>query len=164
MSPGSAGAGASSGQITGEENGEETTPDRIELADVTDNSPVSIQLGYGLIEMVDEQTGGPLINRITGIRKQISRNLGFVIPAVRVRDDMSLTANQYRLRIGQTIVGEDEVYPDRKLAIPGDQSNLKLPELRSRSRPLASMQSGLKRTNRPKLNHMAMWWLNLKPF
>ena len=93
---------------------------------MTDNSPVSIQLGYGLIEMVDEQTGGPLVNRITGIRKQISRNLGFVIPAVRVRDDMTLSANQYRLRIGQTIVGEDEVYPDRKLAIPGEQSNLKL--------------------------------------
>ena len=102
-------------------------PDRIDLSDVTDNSPVSIQLGYGLIEMVDEETGGPLVNRITSIRKQISRNLGFVIPAVRVRDDMSLNANQYRVRIGQTIVGEDEVYPDRKLAIPGEQSNLKLP-------------------------------------
>ena len=111
---------------TDEGGGENSAPDQIELSDVTDNSPVSIQLGYGLIEMVDEQTGGPLVNRITGIRKQISRNLGFVIPAVRVRDDMSLTANQYRLRIGQTIVGEDEVYPERKLAIPGEQSNLKL--------------------------------------
>ena len=124
------GAGVAGGQGPGgaaDENAEPSAPDRIELSDVTDNSPVSIQLGYGLIEMVDEQTGGPLINRITGIRKQISRNLGFVIPAVRVRDDMSLTANQYRLRIGQTIVGEDEVYPDRKLAIPGEQSNLKLP-------------------------------------
>ena len=124
------GAGVAGGQGPGgaaDENAELSAPDRIELSDVTDNSPVSIQLGYGLIEMVDEQTGGPLINRITGIRKQISRNLGFVIPAVRVRDDMSLTANQYRLRIGQTIVGEDEVYPDRKLAIPGEQSNLKLP-------------------------------------
>ena len=118
-----------SGQVQGgpdEDGGEPTSPDQIELSDVTDNSPVSIQLGYGLIEMVDEQTGGPLVNRITGVRKQISRNLGFVIPAVRVRDDMSLGANQYRLRIGQTIVGEDEVYPDRKLAIPGEQSNLKL--------------------------------------
>ena len=112
----------------GAEDGTDTTaPDRIDLSDVTDNSPVSIQLGYGLIEMVDEETGGPLVNRITSIRKQISRNLGFVIPAVRVRDDMSLSANQYRVRIGQTIVGEDEVYPDRKLAIPGEQSNLKLP-------------------------------------
>ena len=38
---------------------ENKKPDRIELADITDNSAVSIQLGYGLIEMVDEQTGGP---------------------------------------------------------------------------------------------------------
>ena len=124
---GGAGAAGGPGPMGADENAEPSAPDRIDLSDVTDNSPVSIQLGYGLIEMVDEQTGGPLINRITGIRKQISRNLGFVIPAVRVRDDMSLTANQYRLRIGQTIVGEDEVYPDRKLAIPGEQSNLKLP-------------------------------------
>ena len=111
---------------TATDNEENKKPDRIELSDITDNSAVSVQLGYGLIEMVDEQTGGPLINRITGIRKQISRNLGFVIPAVRVRDDMSLSANQYRVRIGQTIVGEDIVYPERKLAIPGDTSAVKL--------------------------------------
>ena len=122
---------ATAGEISGldgaaTDNEENNKPDRIELSDITDNSAVSIQLGYGLIEMVDEQTGGPLINRITGIRKQISRNLGFVIPAVRVRDDMSLTANQYRVRIGQTIVGEDIVYPERKLAIPGDTSAVKL--------------------------------------
>mgnify|MGYP001279315605 CR=1 FL=1 len=43
-----------------------SSPDQINLADVTDYSPVSVQLGYGLIEMVDEDTGGPLINRITG--------------------------------------------------------------------------------------------------
>jgi flagellar biosynthesis protein FlhA len=116
------------GEIDGAatDNEENKKPDRIELSDITDNSAVSVQLGYGLIEMVDEQTGGPLINRITGIRKQISRNLGFVIPAVRVRDDMSLSANQYRVRIGQTIVGEDIVYPERKLAIPGDTSAVKL--------------------------------------
>ena len=73
--------------------------------------------------MVDEDTGGPLINRITGIRKQVSRSLGFVVPPVRVRDDMTLGANDYRIRIGQTIVGEDTIFPDRKLAIPGDATN-----------------------------------------
>ena len=121
--------GPASGQpaATGQPDGQAgEAPDRIELADITDNSAVSIQLGYGLIEMVDEQTGGPLINRITGVRKQLSRNLGFIIPAVRVRDDMSLEANQYRIRIGQTIVGEDKVYPEKKLAIPGDSSSLKM--------------------------------------
>ena len=101
-------------------------PDQINLADVTDNSPVSVQLGYGLIEMVDEDTGGPLINRITGIRKQVSRALGFVVPPVRVRDDMTLGANDYRIRIGQTIVGEDQIFPDRKLAIPGEATNIKI--------------------------------------
>ena len=125
--PPALGGPAAGGGSGGAETAEQGAPDRIDLSDVTDNSPVSIQLGYGLIEMVDEEKGGPLVNRITGIRKQISRNLGFVIPAVRVRDDMSLNANQYRVRIGQTIVGEDQVYPDRKLAIPGEQSNLKLP-------------------------------------
>ena len=120
---GAAGQQAAAGQPDGQAA---EAPDRIELADITDNSAVSIQLGYGLIEMVDEQTGGPLINRITGVRKQLSRNLGFIIPAVRVRDDMSLEANQYRIRIGQTIVGEDKVYPERKLAIPGDSSSLKM--------------------------------------
>jgi len=85
-----------------------------------------VQLGYGLIEMVDEDSGGPLINRITGIRKQVSRALGFVVPPVRVRDDMALGANVYRIRIGQTIVGEDQIFPDRKLAIPGDTTNIKI--------------------------------------
>jgi len=103
-----------------------TAPDQINLVDVTDNSAVSVQLGYGLIGMVDETTGGPLVNRITGIRKQVSKALGFVIPPVRVRDDMALQANDYRIRIGQTIVGEDRVYPDRKLAIPGDATTVKI--------------------------------------
>ncbi len=105
---------------------EEKAPDMIELDDIADNSPISIQLGYGLVEMVDEETGGPLTNRITGIRRQVSKALGFVVPPVRIRDDMTLDANTYRIRVGQTIVGEDKVYPDRKLAIPGDNTTIKI--------------------------------------
>ena len=63
---------------------------------------------------------------MTGIRRQISKALGFVVPAVRIRDDLTLEANQYRIRIGQTIVGEDKIFPDRKLAIPGDDSNVRI--------------------------------------
>ena len=100
--------------------------DQLRLEDVTDYSPVSVQLGYGLVEMVDDDTGGPLVERITGIRKQVSKALGFIIPAVRIRDDLTLSSNQYRIRIGQTIVGDDVIYPDRKLAIAGDDTNIKL--------------------------------------
>ncbi len=101
-------------------------PEQIELSEIADNSPVSIQLGYGLVEMVNEENGGTLVSKVTGIRRQVSKSLGFIIPAVRIRDDLNLEANTYRLRIGQTIVGEDQVYPDRKLAIPGENASVKI--------------------------------------
>ena len=53
----------------------EKKPDQIELDDVTDNSAVSVQLGYGLVEMVDDEAGGPLINRITSIRNRYLAHL-----------------------------------------------------------------------------------------
>ncbi len=114
------------GSLDSEEEDEEENQHSISLKDVTDYSPVSIQLGYGLVEMVADDVAGPLITRVTGIRRQISKTLGFVVPAVRIRDDLTLEANQYRIRIGQTIVGEDRIFPDRKLAIPGDDSNVKI--------------------------------------
>ena len=64
--------------------------------------------------MVDEESGGPLVNRIAGTRKQVSKDLGFIIPAVRVKDDLTLPANQYRIRVGQTIVGEDNLSRQKK--------------------------------------------------
>ncbi len=105
---------------------EEASPDQIELSEIADNAPISIQLGYGLIDLVEEDGSGALTSRVTGIRRQVSRDLGFVIPPVRIRDDLTLDANSYRIRIGQTIVGEDKIYPDRKLAIAGDETNVKI--------------------------------------
>jgi flagellar biosynthesis protein FlhA len=105
---------------------EESRPDQIDLDEIADNAPISVQLGYGLIDLVEEDGSGALTSRITGIRRQVSRELGFVIPPVRIRDDLTLDANGYRIRIGATIVGEDKIYPDRKLAIPGDNAQVKL--------------------------------------
>ena len=99
---------------------------KIELDEISDNSQISMQLGYGLIQLVDDNNEGPLISRITGVRKQLSKELGFIIPQVRVRDDLSLDANAYRIRIGQTIVGEDKIYPNLVLAIPSDNSQTKI--------------------------------------
>ena len=108
------------------EDDEEPRPDQIELDEIADNSPISIQLGYGLINLVSEDGGGALTNRVTGIRRQVSRALGFVIPPVRIRDDMTLDGNSYRIRVGATIVGEDKIYADRRLAIAGDESRVKV--------------------------------------
>ncbi len=119
--------GGSDDATLAEENAEEAaSPDQIELSEIADNAPISIQLGYGLIDLVEEDGSGALTSRVTGIRRQVSRDLGFVIPPVRIRDDLTLDANSYRIRIGQTIVGEDKIYPDRKLAIAGDDTNVKI--------------------------------------
>jgi len=98
----------------------------INLSEIADNSAISMQLGYGLIQMVDDENDGPLIARITGVRKQISKELGFIIPPVRIRDDLSLDANHYRIRIGQEIVAEDKVFPQLILAIPGESAQTKI--------------------------------------
>ena len=98
----------------------------ISLSEIADNSAISMQLGYGLIQLVDDENEGPLIARITGVRKQISKELGFVIPQVRIRDDLTLEANHYRIRIGQEIVAEDKIFPQLLLAIPGDSAQTKI--------------------------------------
>ncbi|MDA1135845.1 MAG: flagellar biosynthesis protein FlhA [Proteobacteria bacterium] len=109
--------------IVKEEKGDDNS---INLSEIADNSAISMQLGYGLIQMVDDENDGPLIARITGVRKQISKELGFIIPPIRIRDDLSLDANHYRIRIGQEIVAEDKVFPQLILAIPGESAQTKI--------------------------------------
>ena len=108
------------------------TPGVLTAEDVTDYSAVSIQIGYGLIPMIEDGDQSALLSRITSIRRDVSKAMGFVIPGVRIRDDLSLPPNTYRIRIGQAIVAEDMVYPDRKLALPGAMSNRKLKGIEGR--------------------------------
>ena len=105
---------------------QEKDENSISLSEIADNSAISMQLGYWLIQLVDDENDGPLIARITGVRKQISKELGFIIPQVRIRDDLSLEANHYRIRIGQEIVAEDKIFPQLLLAIPGDSAQTKI--------------------------------------
>ncbi len=90
---------------------------RIEWADVADSAPASLDIGFGLVPLVDEARGAPLMARITAIRRQLSKNLGFVLPPVRVRDDLSLPPFHYRITLAGVVVGEDELFPDDMLAI-----------------------------------------------
>jgi flagellar biosynthesis protein FlhA len=92
-------------------------PHLIEWADVSASSPCMLEVGYALVSMVDERKGAPLMTRITGIRRQLSKELGFVIPPVKVIDDLSLPGNAYRISVAGVIVGEDEVFPNEMLAL-----------------------------------------------
>ncbi len=92
-------------------------PHNIAWSDVCETAPVTVELGYSIIELVDERLGAPLMTRITGIRRQQSRELGFVLPLVKVNDNLSLPGHAYRIRIAGVIVGEDEVWSNELLAL-----------------------------------------------
>ncbi len=89
----------------------------IEWSDVHDNAALSLDIGYALVGLVDERKGAPLMARITGIRRQLSRELGFVVPLVRVRDELALPPNRYRITLSGIVAGEGEIFPDDLLAL-----------------------------------------------
>jgi len=103
--------------IVPEPEEEPENPSHIDWGDVSDGAVLGLEIGYGLIAMVDDRKGAPLMARITGIRKQLSKELGFVVPLVRVKDNLALEPNSYRITIGGVIVGEDEIWPDDLLAL-----------------------------------------------
>ena len=100
---------------------EDPSPDHIAIADVSDSTLVTIELGYGLVHLVDENKSGsaaaPLLSRITGIRKQLSRDLGFVLPQFRIRDSLDAAANDYAVLLGGVVIAHGSVRPSRLLAI-----------------------------------------------
>ena len=100
------------------------------LVDVKDASKVSVNLGFGLVTLVDESKSDNLVPKVTRLRKEISKALGFIIPGVRIRDDLNLDSFQYQIKIGQKIVADDVIYADKKLAISGDNTTLELPGLK----------------------------------
>jgi flagellar biosynthesis protein FlhA len=89
---------------------------------------IGLEVGYRLIPLVDRNQGGELMGRIKGVRKKLSEELGFLVQAVHIRDNLELGPNSYRITILGAPVGESEVFPDRELAInPGQVSGGTLP-------------------------------------
>jgi flagellar biosynthesis protein FlhA len=86
---------------------------------------IGLEVGYRLIPLVDRNQGGELMGRIKGVRKKLSEELGFLVQAVHIRDNLELGPNSYRITILGAPVGESEVFPDRELAInPGQVSGI----------------------------------------
>ncbi|HCX27329.1 MAG TPA: flagellar biosynthesis protein FlhA, partial [Cellvibrionales bacterium] len=88
--------------------------------DVSPVDIVGLEVGYRLIPMVDKNQSGELLGRIKGIRKKLSQEIGFLVPAVHIRDNLELPPNGYRISLMGVTLGESEVHPDRHMAInPG---------------------------------------------
>jgi flagellar biosynthesis protein FlhA len=88
--------------------------------DLNPVDPIGLEVGYRLIPLVDKNQGGQLMNRIKGIRKKISQELGFLIPPVHIRDNLDLAPTAYQITLFGVTFGEAEIHPDRMMAInPG---------------------------------------------
>ncbi len=79
--------------------------------------PIEMEFGYSLIPLIDENSGGKMINRIVIFRRQYAQDMGFVIPSVRLRDSSSLNTNQYIIKIRGEEVAKGEILVDYYLAL-----------------------------------------------
>jgi flagellar biosynthesis protein FlhA len=95
-------------------------PAELNWEEVTHMDVVSLEVGYRLIPLVDRNQGGELINRITGVRKKMSKDLGFLIQPVHIRDNLELSPATYRIQLLGDTVAQGEIQAGKELAInPG---------------------------------------------
>ena len=101
-----------------EQEQREVPPERTE--DLLPVDPLKIELGYGLIMLADPRQGGDLLTRIQIIRQQIATKMGFVVPVIRIVDNMRLRPNEYRVKLRESTIASYELMPEHFLAMnPG---------------------------------------------
>jgi flagellar biosynthesis protein FlhA len=90
-------------------------PEKVEK--LLDVDTMELEVGYGLVRLVDAAKGGDLLDRISMIRRQIAMELGVIVPPIRIRDNMQLQANDYIVKIRGQAVGKGVTYPEQFLAM-----------------------------------------------
>ena len=78
---------------------------------------LELEIGYAVVGLVDASRGGDLLDRIAGIRRHLAVELGLVMPSVRIRDNMQLDPNDYRVKIRGAVVASGKIYPDLLMAM-----------------------------------------------
>lgn len=96
-----------------QEEGEETE----NLINMLQVDPIELEIGYHLIPIVDPDQGGEILDRITLMRRQIAMELGYVVPPIRIRDNIQIPSHEYRIKVKGNDIARTEVYLDQLLAI-----------------------------------------------
>jgi len=117
------GAGGSAATVQGTQQIAEDVTDEGYFRDVNNIyslinvEPIEMEFGYSLIPLVDENSGGKMINRIVIFRRQYAQDMGFVVPSVRLRDSATLNTNQYVIKIKGEEIASGEILVDYMLAL-----------------------------------------------
>ena len=92
-------------------------PEAPQVEDLLKVDVLELEVGYGLVSLVDTRQGGDLLDRISAVRRQLAVELGLVMPPVRIRDNMQLNANEYRVKIRGAEIARGRVEPGKLLAM-----------------------------------------------
>ncbi len=93
--------------------------------------PIRLELGYGLLPLINDDTGIRLTDQIKALRRQLASDMGFVMPSIRILDNMQLSANKYVIRLKETDAGQGDIRPNMLLvmdprgepvALPGEET------------------------------------------
>jgi flagellar biosynthesis protein FlhA len=106
-----------------------TAEKQLELTwnDVPSVDPIGLEVGYRIIPLVDRAQGGEMLARILGVRKKLSQELGFLLPAVHVRDNLNMSPTGYRISLRGVVRAEAELRIGQELAIDPGQTTAKMP-------------------------------------
>ncbi|WP_019918840.1 flagellar biosynthesis protein FlhA [Methyloversatilis discipulorum] len=94
----------------------------LDWSDLPVVEPVTVMLGYKLVGLIDAAQGAPLTRRIKGVRQSLSETMGFLLPQIGVRDDLSLKPSQYSVLLSGAVIAQAEVFADRLMAIPSPKT------------------------------------------
>ncbi len=95
-------------------------PKELDWDDIDQVDLIGLDIGYGLIPLVNPETGGELMGRVKGVRKKLSAELGFLVQPVRIRDDLNIDPDSYRIVLKGVVRGKGDIKVGRDLAInPG---------------------------------------------
>ena len=101
------------------ENSEEKppAPEEEEVKELLEMDTMELEIGYAIIPLVDTDKGGTLLNRIKSIRRQIALEMGFIVPPVRIRDNLQLDADEYVVLLRGVRTAKGSVMPDRYMVM-----------------------------------------------
>ena len=95
-------------------------PKELDWDDVDQVDLIGLEIGYGLIPLVNPETGGQLMNRVKGVRKKLSAELGFLVQPVRIRDALTIDPDAYHIVLKGVVRGKGQIKVGKELAInPG---------------------------------------------
>ena len=100
-----------------EEQEEAVKPPEENVMDLLEVDQMELEIGFNLIPLVDPSKGGTLLERIKSLRKQIALDMGFIVPPIRIRDNLQIGQNEYLILIKGSKVALGEIFPDKLLAM-----------------------------------------------